>query len=204
MVKHDTFRTLGSLLLAALILSGLSGMALADEAPCVIAEGVDQYPDALLLNGRLCYVGEEGIMSCAPDGTDAVRLSEQKGTLFSDGEELFCGTKSRITRIAPNGGETLVLEVYTLVNEGAFRIMNTMGPFAVRNGRIYYVLTMAQDLELWTVECDGEGNRRLASICPPDREVLELLLPEDGEDVFVRYTGENGESWSLARVTDRA
>ena len=63
---------------------------------------------------------------------------------------------------------------------------------------------MAQDLELWTVGADGEGNRRLASICPPDREVLELLLPEEGADILVRYTGEDGESWSLVRVTERA
>ncbi len=205
-MKQDTHRALGSLLLAAALLSGLpgTGAALAEEAPRVVAEGADQYPDALFLGGRLCYVGGEGILSCAPDGSDARLLSAHKGTLFTDGEALFCGSKSRITRIDPDGGETLVLEVYPLVNEGAFRIMNTMGPFAVRNGWIYYTLTMAQDLELWKVGTDGEGNRRVASICPPDREVLELLLPEDGEDVFARCSGEDGERWSLFRLTDGA
>ncbi len=70
-MKQDTHRALGSLLLAAALLSGLpgTGAALADEAPRVVAEGADQYPDALFLGGRLCYVGGEGILSCAPDGS---------------------------------------------------------------------------------------------------------------------------------------
>ena len=176
--------------------------AAAEERSVTVIDGTGA-ADSLQIckvGDRLYYFGAEGVMSCATDGSEPKLISKQTGTLFTDGETLFRGTQSQITRLNPDGTEELVLQVHPLVNEGAFAIMNTMDHFAARDGQIYYVLTMAQDYELWTVGTDGSDDRRICSICPPEREILGLYLIEDLEGVYVQFSNEDGTSWSLIRV----
>ena len=176
--------------------------AAAEERSVTVIDGTGA-ADSLQIckaGDRLYYFGAEGLVNCAPDGSDRQVISNQTGTLFTDGEILFRGTQSKITRLNPDGTEELVLQVHPLVNEGAFAIMNTMDHFAARDGQIYYVLTMAQDYELWTVGTDGSDDRRICSICPPEREILGLYLLEDLEGVYVQFSNEDGTSWSLIRV----
>ena len=193
------------LLAGVLLLSaapGISAQASADERSVTVIDGTGAVDSLQIckVGDRLYYFDTEGLVSCASDGSDRKLISKQTGTLFTDGETLFRGTQSKITRLNPDGTEELVLQVHPLVNEGAFAIMNTMDHFAVRDGQIYYVLTMAQDYELWTVGTDGSDDRRICSICPPEREILGLYLLEDLEGVYVQFINEDGTSWSLIRV----
>ena len=153
------------------------------------------YPSVCVLDGCLCYAGTDGIMRISGDKADPEKISSQTGWVFTDGDALYCATESSIYRIADGQGEELVLRVYPLVNEGAFAVMNTMSRFAAGNGQIYYVLTMAQDYELWKVDTDGSGNSRLASICPPDREIMMLLYAPSEDRVYVRFTAPEGLIW---------
>lgn len=203
MKRYIKFLTL--LLAGVLILSAVPGAATSAAAEertekVIVGTGAADSLQICKVGDRLYYFGAEGVMSCATDGSDPKLISKQTGTLFTDGETLFCGTQSKITRLNPDGTEELVLQVHPLVNEGAFAIMNTMDHFAVRDGQIYYVLTMAQDYELWTVGTDGSDDRRICSICPPEREILGLYLLEDLEGVYVQFSNEDGTSWSLIRV----
>ena len=193
------------LLAGVLLLSaapGISAQASAEERSVTVIDGTGAVDSLQIckVGDRLYYYDTEGVVSCASDGSDRELISKQTGTLFTDGEALFLGTQSKITRLNPDGTEELVLQVHPLVNEGAFAIMNTMDHFAVRDGQIYYVLTMAQDYELWTVGTDGSDDRRICSICPPEREILGLYLLEDLEGVYVQFSNEDGTSWSLIRV----
>ena len=183
-------------------LPGTATSAAAEERTekVIVGTGAADSLQICKVGDRLYYFGAEGVMSCATDGSDPKLISKQTGTLFTDGETLFRGTQSQITRLNPDGTEELVLQVHPLVNEGAFAIMNTMDHFAARDGQIYYVLTMAQDYELWTVGTDGSDDRRICSICPPEREILGLYLLEDLEGVYVQFSNEDGTSWSLIRV----
>ena len=203
MKRYIKFLTL--LLAGVLILSAVPGAATSAAAEertekVIVGTGAADSLQICKAGDRLYYFGAEGVMSCATDGSDPKLISKQTGTLFTDGETLFRGTQSKITRLNPDGTEELVLQVHPLVNEGAFAIMNTMDHFAVRDGQIYYVLTMAQDYELWTVGTDGSDDRRICSICPPEREILGLYLLEDLEGVYVQFSNEDGTSWSLIRV----
>ena len=193
------------LLAGVLLLSaapGISAQASAEERSVTVIDGTGAVDSLQIckVGDRLYYFDTEGLVSCASDGSDRKLISKQTGTLFTDGETLFRGTQSKITRLNPDGTEELVLQVHPLVNEGAFAIMNTMDHFAARDGQIYYVLTMAQDYELWTVGTDGSDDRRICSICPPEREILGLYLLEDLEGVYVQFSNEDGTSWSLIRV----
>ena len=203
MKRYIKFLTL--LLARVLILSAVPGTATsaaAEErtATVIVGSGAADSLQICRVGDRLYFLDAEGLVSCAADGSDRELISKQTGTLFTDGEALFLGTQSKITRLNPDGTEELVLQVHPLVNEGAFAIMNTMDHFAVRDGQIYYVLTMAQDYELWTVGTDGSDDRRICSICPPEREILGLYLIEDLEGVYVQFSNEDGTSWSLIRV----
>ena len=203
MKRYIKFLTL--LLARVLILSAVPGTATsaaAEErtATVIVGTGAADSLQICRVGDRLYFLDAEGLVSCASDGSDRELISKQTGTLFTDGEALFLGTQSKITRLNPDGTEELVLQVHPLVNEGAFAIMNTMDHFAVRDGQIYYVLTMAQDYELWTVGTDGSDDRRICSICPPEREILGLYLLEDLEGVYVQFSNEDGTSWSLIRV----
>ena len=188
--------------LILLVVPGDSTQAAAETRSVTVIDGTGA-ADSLQIckvGERLYYLDAEGLGSCTPDGSDRELISKQTGTLFTDGKILFRGTQSKITRLNPDGTEELVLQVYPLVNEGAFAIMNTMEHFAVQDGQIYYVLTMAQDFELWTVGTDGSDNRRICSICPPEREILGVYLFEDLEGVYVQFSNEDGTGWSLIRV----
>ena len=203
MKRYIKFLTL--LLAGVLILSAVPGAATSAAAEertekVIVGTGAADSLQICKVGDRLYYFGAEGVMSCATDGSEPKLISKQSGALFTDGETLFRGTQSKITRLNPDGTEELVLQVHPLVNEGAFAIMNTMDHFAVRDGQIYYVLTMAQDYELWTVGTDGSDDRRICSICPPEREILGLYLLEDLEGVYVQFSNEDGTSWSLIRV----
>ena len=198
--------TLLLLLLAGVLLLSaapeISVQAAAEERSVTVIDGTGA-ADSLQIcrvGDRLYYLDAEGLVSCAPDGSDRQVISNQTGTLFTDGETLFRGTQSKITRLYPDGTEETILKVSPLVNEGAFAIMNTMDHFAARDGQIYYVLTMAQDYELWTVGTNGSDDRRICSICPPEREILGLYLFEDLEGVYVQFSNEDGTGWSLIRV----
>lgn len=193
------------LLAGVLLLSaapGISAQASAEERSVTVIDGTGAVDSLQIckVGDRLYYFDTEGLVSCASDGSDWKLISKQTGTLFTDGETLFRGTQSKITRLNPDGTEETILKVSPLVNEGAFAIMNTMDHFAARDGQIYYVLTMAQDYELWTVGTDGSDDKRICSICPPEREILGLYLLEDLEGVYVQFSNEDGTSWSLIRV----
>ncbi|MBQ7436166.1 MAG: hypothetical protein IJV30_02430 [Oscillospiraceae bacterium] len=203
-MKHS-MKLLTLLLTGVLILSVVpcdGVQAAAEERSVTVIDGTGA-ADSLQIcrvGDRLYYLDAEGLVSCAPDGSDRQVISNQTGTLFTDGETLFRGTQSKITRLYPDGTEETILKVSPLVNEGAFAIMNTMDHFAARDGQIYYVLTMAQDYELWTVGTNGSDDRRICSICPPEREILGLYLFEDLEGVYVQFSNEDGTGWSLIRV----
>ena len=199
-IKLLTLLLAGVLILSAVPEAATSAAAEERTATVIVETGAADSLQICKVGDQLYYFGAEGVMSCATDGSDPKLISKQTGALFTDGETLFRGTQSKITRLNPDGTEELVLQVYPLVNEGAFAIMNTMDHFAARDGQIYYVLTMAQDYELWTVGTDGSDDRRICSICPPEREILGLYLLEDLEGVYVQFSNEDGTSWSLIRV----
>ena len=199
-IKLLTLLLAGVLILSAVPGTATSAAAEERTATVIVGTGAADSLQICRVGDRLYFLDAEGLVSCASDGSDRELISKQTGTLFTDGEALFLGTQSKITRLNPDGTEELVLQVHPLVNEGAFAIMNTMDHFAVRDGQIYYVLTMAQDYELWTVGTDGSDDRRICSICPPEREILGLYLLEDLEGVYVQFSNEDGTSWSLIRV----
>ena len=199
-IKLLTLLLAGVLILSAVPEAATSAAAEERTEKVIVGTGAADSLQICRVGDRLYFLDAEGLVSCASDGSDRELISKQTGTLFTDGEALFLGTQSKITRLNPDGTEELVLQVHPLVNEGAFAIMNTMDHFAVRDGQIYYVLTMAQDYELWTVGTDGSDDRRICSICPPEREILGLYLLEDLEGVYVQFSNEDGTSWSLIRV----
>ena len=166
-------------------------------------EGLAESAPPCVLGDRCYYSAAEGVMSCALDGSDPRLVFPGPGTVFTDGESLYRGTQSEITRLTAEGEEELLLRVYPLVNEGAFAIMNTMSHFAAREGSVYYVLTMAQDYELWKLSADG-STARLCSLCPPECTVLDLFFWEGAEGIFVRYQAEEDPGWTLLRVLDAA
>ena len=43
-------------------------------------------------------------------------------------------------------------------------------------------------------------DRRICSICPPERVILGIYLIEDLEGVYVQFSNEDGTGWSLIRV----
>lgn len=188
--------------LILLVVQGDRAQAAAETRSVTVIDGTGAVDSLQIckVGDRLYYLDAEGLGCCTPDGSGREVISKQTGTLFTDGETLFRGTKSIITRLNPDGTEETILKVSPLVNEGAFAIMNTMDHFVVRDGQIYYVLTMAQDFELWTVGTDGSDNRRICSICPPEREILGVYLFEDLEGVYVQFSHEDGTGWSLIRV----
>ncbi len=185
---------------------------LRDTALCRFSEGETDLrwtfprgkePTALLsLGAALLCVCPDGLyaLSAEEPGTGPQRLTDesgwkavaaQGGSLFSDGTTLYCGTRSQIFRLTDQGTEP-VFRVIPLVNEGAFAVMNTMGPFAARDGWLYYVLTMAQDYELWRVRTDGREDQRLGSVCPPDREILGLSLSDATNTAYVFFRDAEG------------
>ncbi len=160
----------------------------------------ERYPGVCVLDGCLYYTGVDGIMCISEGGAEPAEVSKRTGWIFTDGDELYCGTESSIFRITGNENEDPVLRVKPLVNEGAFAVMNTMSRFAATEGKIYYVLTMAQDYELWTVGTDGSNNSRIASICPPDREITALIYAPTEECVYIQFTDTDGLSWKAVNV----
>ena len=175
--------------------------AFAEPASDVILQSTDdRYHDICILGGHLYYNGEDGIMRCGLDGSGLKIFSAAAGSLFTDGETLYCGTRSEITRISEDGTVERLLKVSPLVNEGAFAIMNTMSHFTARGEWVYYVLTMAQDYELWAVGTDGQQNHRICSICPPDCEIEDVFLSGSDDGIYVRFSDPSEGSWSLVRV----
>jgi len=190
---------------ALLLFSGLfhaASFADEDTKTVIFDDGLPTDTAFCVPGDRLCYHSAEGIISCALDGTDRKIVSAKTGTLFSDGKELFLGSQSEIIRIADDGEEELLLRVYPLVNEGAFAIMNTMSHFAARDGVVYYVLTMAQDYELWKVSTEDGSNQRVCSICPPDCEILEMSLRENADGIFIRYRNQDSTGCTLLYVSE--
>ena len=189
-----------TLLLGVVVVLPSTHASAASTADVILQSANDRYHDICILGEHLYYNGEDGIMSCRLDGSDLKTVSVRTGNLFTDGESLYCGTQSEIIRISEDGTEEQLLRVSPLVNEGAFAIMNTMSHFAARSEWVYYILTMAQDYELWAVAANGQQNHRICSVCPPDC-VIEGVFPASSDDgVYVRYSDPSEGSWSLVKV----
>lgn len=189
-----------SLLLGVLVVLPFSH-ASAESASNVILQSTNaRYHDSCILGEHLYYNSSDGIMSCGLDGSDLKTVSVRTGNLFTDGQALYCGTQSEIIRISEDDTEELLLKVSPLVNEGAFAIMNTMSHFAAHSEWIYYVLTMAQDYELWAVGTAGQQNHRICSVCPPDCEIEDVFLSSSDDGLYVRYSAPSDGSWSLVKV----
>ena len=189
-----------TLLLGVIVVLPSTHASAASTADVILQSANDRYHDICILGEHLYYNGEDGIMSCRLDGSDLKTVSVRTGNLFSDSESLYCGTQSEIIRISEDGTEEQLLRVSPLVNEGAFAIMNTMSHFAARSEWVYYILTMAQDYELWAVAANGQQNHRICSVCPPDC-VIEGVFPASSDDgVYVRYSDPSEGSWSLVKV----
>lgn len=179
-------------------------VSFAEDGACTVLVDGGQTADSsfCFLGDRFYYNGTDGVTSCRLDGTDLHLVSPESGTLFTDGESLYCGSKSKIVRLGDDDEDEVLLRVYPLVNEGAFSIMNTMGHFAARDDSIYYVLTMAQDYELWKIHADGSGNQRLCSLCPPDCCILDVFFSDSLDGIFVRYCEDDAADWTLLRITE--
>lgn len=191
-----------TLLLAVLVVFPYTH-ASAASVPNIILQSTDICShDICFLGEHLYYNGPAGIVRCSPDGSDLSTISDKTGNLFTDGKALYCGTQSEIIRISENGTEEQILKVSPLVNEGAFSIMNTMSHFTARNEWIYYILTMAQDYELWAVGTNGQQNHRVCSVCPPDCNIEDVFLCSSQGDIYVRYADPSEGSWSLLAVQD--
>ena len=189
-----------TLLLGVIVVLPSTHASAASTADVILQSANDRYHDICILGEHLYYNGEDGIMSCRLDGSDLKTVSVRTGNLFTDGKSLYCGTQSEIIRISEDGTEEQLLRVSPLVNEGAFAIMNTMSHFAARSEWVYYILTMAQDYELWAVAANGQQNHRICSVCPPDC-VIEGVFPASSDDgVYVRYSDPSEGSWSLVKV----
>ena len=189
-----------TLLLGVVVVLPSTHASAASTADVILQSANDRCHDICILGEHLYYNGEDGIMSCRLDGSDLKTVSVRTGNLFTDGESLYCGMQSEIIRISEDGTEEQLLRVSPLVNEGAFAIMNTMSHFAARSEWVYYILTMAQDYELWAVAANGQQNHRICSVCPPDC-VIEGVFPASSDDgVYVRYSDPSEGSWSLVKV----
>lgn len=191
-----------TLLLGALVIIPFTQASAEAVSNIIFQSTNDRYHDICFLGEYLYYNGDGGIMRCDLNGSDLSRISTRFGNLFTDGETLYCGTQSEIISVSKDGTEEQILKVSPLVNEGAFSIMNTMSHFTVDSEWIYYVLTMAQDYELWAVVTNGQQNHRICSICPPECEIEDVFPSSSDDSIYVHYSDPSKESWSLLRIQD--
>ena len=138
---------------------------------------------------------KRNLVGSGKNTVDVKLMAGENEFTFDSADELPAGLGP-----LPDGAVERLLKVSPLVNEGAFAIMNTMSHFTARGEWVYYVLTMAQDYELWAVGTDGQQNHRICSICPPDCEIEDVFLSGSDDGIYVRFSDLSEGSWSLVRV----
>ena len=144
------------------------------------------FPSMCFVGGKIYYNGEGGIARINPDGSDREVISEETGTLVSDGSTLICQwAASKITRIDEDGTATELLKL-SIANDG---FMDTI---SCADDMIYYVLKTDDAHEVWKIRTDGTGNERIDEVCSTDHTVISFCT-FPGNDYGYFYLLKSGD-----------
>ncbi|MDO5134005.1 MAG: DUF5050 domain-containing protein, partial [Eubacteriales bacterium] len=142
----------------------------AEEAECIATDfnyTSQVYPTLCIIGEKLYYNGKGGLTCIAPDGSDRKVISDQNGSLISDGTSIFTHYGTRwIRRIDQDGTFTELLELQS--SEGSIRNIN------YADGWIYYVLETDSAYELWKIKPDGTARTSVNEICSLDHHVISM------------------------------
>lgn len=160
----------------------------ATKADCIIKDFNYEnatYPSLCFIDGLIYYIGEKGLASAKPDGSEIKNISQEKGNLITDGEVLFSkfGT-SRVSRILPDGSATQILNT---------KDIGKISKINYSDGWLYFTLDDDENIYLCRIRPDGSDLQTLDIVTSSNNVLISMNTFAGAGAVYFFFYEKDGE-----------